>query len=221
MGHRYDDLLSKFDIAWESCIAEFPNWEYHSWQSCAPCLQISRNGWAQKGVYIRLQYIQFSHVHELNLLGVHYTWNTWASTRMIRNQVSQKSFIKFCKKLILFKIHTQCRGKCIDRSQKFSQARQLTTLKMYTEGPIRHTAEHAEIDCWKQDTHIWIFTLQSCVTYTTDTNRLSLQSHQSLIMRHWKILLPNRQPDNWMAWQWAETLVEIRGTLADIRGTTK
>ena len=23
-----------------------------------------------------------------------------------------------------------------------------------------------------------------------------------------------------MAWQWAETLVEIRGTLADIRGTT-
>ena len=24
-----------------------------------------------------------------------------------------------------------------------------------------------------------------------------------------------------MAWQWAETLVEIRGTLADIRGTTK
>ena len=27
---------------------------------------------------------------------------------------------------------------------------------------------------------------------------------------------PNR-----MAWQWAETLVEIRGTLADIRGTTK
>ena len=27
--------------------------------------------------------------------------------------------------------------------------------------------------------------------------------------------------DNRMAWQWAETLVEIRGTLADIRGTTK
>ena len=26
---------------------------------------------------------------------------------------------------------------------------------------------------------------------------------------------------NRMAWQWAETLVEIRGTLADIRGTTK
>ena len=24
-----------------------------------------------------------------------------------------------------------------------------------------------------------------------------------------------------MVWQWAETLVEIRGTLADIRGTTK
>ena len=24
-----------------------------------------------------------------------------------------------------------------------------------------------------------------------------------------------------MAWQWAETLVEIRGTLADIGGTTK
>ena len=28
-------------------------------------------------------------------------------------------------------------------------------------------------------------------------------------------------PANTMAWQWAETLVEIRGTLADIRGTTK
>ena len=26
---------------------------------------------------------------------------------------------------------------------------------------------------------------------------------------------------NRMAWQWAETLVEIRGTLVDIRGTTK
>ena len=26
---------------------------------------------------------------------------------------------------------------------------------------------------------------------------------------------------NWMAWQWAETLVEIRRSLADIRGTTK
>ena len=26
---------------------------------------------------------------------------------------------------------------------------------------------------------------------------------------------------NRMAWQWAETLVEIMGTLADIRGTTK
>ena len=26
---------------------------------------------------------------------------------------------------------------------------------------------------------------------------------------------------NWMAWQWAETLVEIRGTLADIRVTAK
>ena len=25
---------------------------------------------------------------------------------------------------------------------------------------------------------------------------------------------------NKMAWQWAETLVEIRGTLADVRGTT-
>ena len=28
-------------------------------------------------------------------------------------------------------------------------------------------------------------------------------------------------PFNMMAWQWAETLMEIRGTLADIRGTTK
>ena len=26
---------------------------------------------------------------------------------------------------------------------------------------------------------------------------------------------------NKMAWQWAETLMEIRGTVADIRGTTK
>ena len=27
--------------------------------------------------------------------------------------------------------------------------------------------------------------------------------------------------DNRMAWQWAEILVEISGTLVDIRGTTK
>ena len=31
----------------------------------------------------------------------------------------------------------------------------------------------------------------------------------------------NNQDLNRMAWQWAETLVEIRVTLADIRGTTK
>ena len=31
----------------------------------------------------------------------------------------------------------------------------------------------------------------------------------------------NRNSANRMAWQWAETLVEIRGTLTDIRGTTK
>ena len=31
----------------------------------------------------------------------------------------------------------------------------------------------------------------------------------------------NRHDGNRMAWQWAETLVEIRGTLVDIRGTTK
>ena len=32
---------------------------------------------------------------------------------------------------------------------------------------------------------------------------------------------PERDSPNRMAWQWAETLVEIRVTLADIRGTTK
>ena len=26
---------------------------------------------------------------------------------------------------------------------------------------------------------------------------------------------------NWFAWQWAETIVEIKGTLADISETTK
>ena len=34
-------------------------------------------------------------------------------------------------------------------------------------------------------------------------------------------LASNNVIHNRMAWQWAETLVEIRGTLADIRGTTK
>ena len=33
--------------------------------------------------------------------------------------------------------------------------------------------------------------------------------------------LRGSQVNNGMAWQWAETLVEIRGTLADIRGITK
>ena len=44
----------------------------------------------------------------------------------------------------------------------------------------------------------------------------------------WKCHLQNglvsilfRPQCNKMAWQWAETLVDIRGTLADIRGTTK
>ena len=40
-----------------------------------------------------------------------------------------------------------------------------------------------------------------------------LTYHQSVL---WHLPGGNR-----MAWQWAETLVEIRGTLADIRGTTK
>ena len=31
----------------------------------------------------------------------------------------------------------------------------------------------------------------------------------------------NRKLENMIAWQWAETLVEIRGTLVDIRGTNK
>ena len=35
------------------------------------------------------------------------------------------------------------------------------------------------------------------------------------------ILERSSWPFNRIAWQWAETLVEIRGTLADIRGTTK
>ena len=33
--------------------------------------------------------------------------------------------------------------------------------------------------------------------------------------------VPGHSVTDGMAWQWAETLVEIRGTLADIRGTTK
>ena len=35
------------------------------------------------------------------------------------------------------------------------------------------------------------------------------------------IILQGYLTGNRMAWQWAETLVEIRGTLAGIRGTTK
>ena len=37
----------------------------------------------------------------------------------------------------------------------------------------------------------------------------------------YKDMLYEGQANNRMAWQWAETLVEIRGTLVDIRGTTK
>ena len=44
----------------------------------------------------------------------------------------------------------------------------------------------------------------------------SLDFEKIKITSEFTPLRPNR-----MAWQWAETLVEIRGTLADIRGTTK
>ena len=48
-----------------------------------------------------------------------------------------------------------------------------------------------------------------------------LQVHAfSNIFSSMKILLFEFK-SNRMAWQWAETLVEIRVTLADIRGTTK
>ena len=36
-----------------------------------------------------------------------------------------------------------------------------------------------------------------------------------------KNIVDNDLKPNRMTWQWAETLVEIRVTLADIRGTTK
>ena len=42
-----------------------------------------------------------------------------------------------------------------------------------------------------------------------------------ILERQWSVCLSVAETVNRMAWQWAETLVEIRETLADIRGTTK
>ena len=40
-------------------------------------------------------------------------------------------------------------------------------------------------------------------------------------MKKFLYLIRTYASPNRMAWQWVETLVETRGTLADIRGTTK
>ena len=48
-------------------------------------------------------------------------------------------------------------------------------------------------------------------------NNIDKNQHRGFII----LLLLSRFGDNRMAWQWAETLVEIRGALADIMGTTK
>ena len=54
-------------------------------------------------------------------------------------------------------------------------------------------------------------TMNTCIGKSSiPVSILSCKSHPLSVMMN-----------NRMAWQWAETLVEIRGTLADIRGTTK
>ena len=54
---------------------------------------------------------------------------------------------------------------------------------------------------------------------------LSKPPYLSLTSELWDVycedVAGNWPCNNRMAWQWAETLVEIRGTLVDIRGTTK
>ena len=56
---------------------------------------------------------------------------------------------------------------------------------------------------------------------------LSEWTHCGLVIPYGEIKLGQRWLRHWpnatnrMAWQWAETLVEIRGTRADIRGTPK
>ena len=56
-----------------------------------------------------------------------------------------------------------------------------------------------------------------------ETLSCSLWRHCNVMTRYWTDSNPllEQMLINRMAWQWAETLVEIRGTLADIRGTTK
>ena len=52
--------------------------------------------------------------------------------------------------------------------------------------------------------------------YCHNRSQRRAQSTIPVTLTKWKYVYDNR-----MAWQWAETLVEIRETLADIRGTTK
>ena len=52
-------------------------------------------------------------------------------------------------------------------------------------------------------------------------NLIKSESAQWLLNYGDKQMNGQTDGDNRMAWQWAETLVEIMGTLADIRGTTK
>ena len=47
------------------------------------------------------------------------------------------------------------------------------------------------------------------------------QNHDLVALESQISLVDSYLVVNRMAWQWAETLVEIRVTLADIRGTTK
>ena len=49
----------------------------------------------------------------------------------------------------------------------------------------------------------------------------ALKGHVKFLKKVLYLLIRTYVSPNRMAWQWAETLVEIRVTLADIRGTTK
>ena len=52
-------------------------------------------------------------------------------------------------------------------------------------------------------------------------HKASIGSDKGLALSRESHYLNQSWLSNRMAWQWAETLVEIRGTLVDIRGTTK
>ena len=87
------------------------------------------------------------------------------------------------------------------------------------------TKLYAYFDGWVQDcsnsSALAIELRQSCTKPSISWGILitTSRNHTGLTGKMFAFL--QQSCGNRMAWQWAETLVEIRGTLADIRGTTK